>query len=289
MTSARAAWFCGAMTCTPATPGVSANSRMSSMQIFIPSDLGSAERSSRVMIPSGISVPYSFSFQIEQARRIAAYYAGIHAKLGLDEIGARLQFGEQPVGTPAGGRIDRDFRRAEDEFHGAFDLGPCRQPMLRAHPVRHREQARGIEIENRFGVRLIARLRIVPAQREHVPDAERRGAEQLALQRDPVAVAAGELQDRLDAVSHEKVRSGEAGHMRPGARSVGHVDRGREAAQRERPVDEFGGIARNRRCKLGGDHEAPATQLSLQFACGVSRRLFLRGQIHVRFRSQARV
>jgi len=42
---------------------------------------------------------------------------------------------------------------------------------------------------------------IVAAQRENIADAERRGAEQLALKRDAVAVAAGDLQNRLDAAS----------------------------------------------------------------------------------------
>ena len=61
------------------------------------------------------------------------------------------------------------------------------------------DQRARIEIEHRLGVGLVARARIVAAQHQQIADAERRRAEQIALQREPVAVAAGELQHRLDA------------------------------------------------------------------------------------------
>ena len=40
------------------------------------------------------------------------------------------------------------------------------------------------------------------------------------LQRQPIAVAAGHLEDRIDAALHEKVRRGEAGEVHLGAGAV---------------------------------------------------------------------
>ena len=75
-----------------------------------------------------------------------------------------------------------------------------RQLAVVAHGDRHLRQADGVEIEHRLGLGLVALGRIVALEREQVSDAERRGRHQVALQRDPIAVAASELKDRLDAV-----------------------------------------------------------------------------------------
>ena len=62
-----------------------------------------------------------------------------------------------------------------------------------------REQRVGIQVEDRLGIGLIAGARIVAPQRQHVAHALCGGADQQTLQRDAIAVAAGELQHRLDA------------------------------------------------------------------------------------------
>src|SRR6185503_17535695 len=49
--------FIGAMTCAPATPGISASSRSTSAQMRRPSSFGSAALSSRSTIESGTMVP----------------------------------------------------------------------------------------------------------------------------------------------------------------------------------------------------------------------------------------
>ena len=79
-------------------------------------------------------------------------------------------------------------------------LLPRRQLALVAQPARGFQQLPRIEIEHRLGVGLIAGRRIVAAQDQQIAHAGRGGGEQLALQRDAVAVTAGELQDRLDAL-----------------------------------------------------------------------------------------
>ena len=143
--------------------------------------------------------------------------------------------------------------------------------MLRAHLLRGCEQGRRIQVENGLGVGLVAELRVVAAHRENIAYAERRGPEQLGLQRNAVPVATGDLQNGLDAASHQKVRRRETRHVRSRSRAVGHIDRGGEPAQRERVVDEFGGVGGHRRGKLGGDDETSVLQVPLQLADGATR------------------
>ena len=97
-----------------------------------------------------------------------------------------------------------------------------------------------------------------------MPSATR--ADEIALQRDAVAVAAGHLQDRLDAVCEQEMRRRDAREMRLGAGAVGDVDRGGDALERQRAGDEGGGIGRDRRRQLGGDDEASAVEFALERA-----------------------
>src|SRR5947207_2278026 len=145
MTAGISAKFIGAMTCAPATPGISASPCSTSMQIWRPSRRGSAAFSRRATCASGMIVPKSFS------------------------------------------RIQR--------------------------------------------------------------------AEQVALQREPVPVAARHLEDGLDAALHEEVRRRQAREMHLGARAIGDVDRGGQALERHRPPQKFGRIGGNRWCNFGGNDE----------------------------------
>jgi hypothetical protein len=95
-------------------------------------------------------------------------------------------------------------------------------------------------------------------------DAERRRAEQVALQRDAVAIAAGHLKDRLEAALDQEVGRGQAGEMHLRARSIGHVDRGGEALERQRAPQELRRVGRDGGRDLSGDDELPAAQPRLQ-------------------------
>ena len=99
---------------------------------------------------------------------------------------------------------------------------------------RGRDQRAGIEIEHRLGVGLVAGGRIVAAQHQEIADAERGGAEQVALQRQAVAVAAGQLEHRLDAVLPQDRRRGERAQMRTRAGAVGDIDGIGQALERQR-------------------------------------------------------
>ena len=94
---------------------------------------------------------------------------------------------------------------------------------------------------------MVASLRVVAGENEEVLDAERGGAHQLALQRDAILVAAGELQHRLDAGVEEKARRGERRHMGAGAGAVGDIHRVGQAFERQGLAHEFLPVERHRR------------------------------------------
>ncbi|OGA13231.1 MAG: hypothetical protein A3D95_05000 [Betaproteobacteria bacterium RIFCSPHIGHO2_12_FULL_69_13] len=138
--------------------------------------------------------------------------------------------------------------------------------------MRHFQETAGVEVVHRLRVRLVSGHRLVAAEHQHVADAERRGAQQVALQRDAVAVAAGHLQDRLDPGAREEIRADQAGQVCLRARAVGDVHRGRQPFQRCRAGDELGRVGRDGRSDFGGDDEVAAAQPRLQIAgCGVAR------------------
>ena len=146
----------------------------------------------------------------------------------------------------------------------AGDLAAGRQFAGVAQPPRGLQQLARIEIEHRLGVGLIAGARIVAAQHQQIAHAGRRRAQQIALQRDAVAVAAGELKDRLDALLDQHRRRRHRAKMRPRAGAVGDVDGIGEAFQRQRLGEQFVAVGGDRRRHFRGDDEALGAQLVLQ-------------------------
>ena len=100
----------------------------------------------------------------------------------------------------------------------------------------------------------------IPAQGQDRPHAERPRSEQVGLERHDVAVAAGELEDRLDALVDQQHRAGHGGELDRGGLVVGHVDRvdrpGERAGARAHDV----GVRVARRPELRGDDEATRRQ-----------------------------
>ena len=121
-----------------------------------------------------------------------------------------------------------------------------------------------IEIEHRLGIGLIAGARIVAAQHQQIAHADRRRAQQVALQRDAVAVAAGELEDRLDPCSTSSRRRGHRAEMRPRAGAVGDVDGVGQALERQRLGEQFVAVGGHRRRHFRGEHKAPGAQIVLE-------------------------
>ena len=141
----------------------------------------------------------------------------------------------------------------------AADLAAGRQFGRVAQEARGLQQLARIEIEHRLGVGLVAGRRIVAAQHQQIAHAGGGRGHQVALQGDAVAVAAGELKDRLDALGRQHGGGGDGGKMRAGAGAVGDVDRVGEAFERQRLGEQVGAVEGYRRRHFGGEHEAAGT------------------------------
>ena len=139
----------------------------------------------------------------------------------------------------------------------AGDFASRRQRAFVAQPARGLDQRGRIDVEHRLGVGLVAGFRIVAGEEEEVADAERGGAHHLALQRDAVLVAAGDLQDRLDLHADEDGGGRKRRHMGAGAGAVGDVDRVGEPLQRRRLAAQVLRVGRHRRGDFRG-HDEPA-------------------------------
>ena len=87
------------------------------------------------------------------------------------------------------------------------------------------DEADGVDVEDRRGVGVVAELGRVAGEAEDIAQADRRCAKQVGLDAENVAVAAGVVQDRLDAGVLLNLDAEALGaHARRGAGRVGHVD-----------------------------------------------------------------
>ncbi len=129
-----------------------------------------------------------------------------------------------------------------------------------------------VEVEHGLGLRVVAGLHAVARQAQHVADAHRRAAEDVALDRDAVLVAAGDLHDRRVADARQQRADGEARHVAVGAAAVGRVDRVDVAVEHARALVDLFGIGRVRRRQLRRDGERAGAQHALETAGrGVAR------------------
>ncbi len=190
-----------------------------------------------------------------EPRHVTAGDACIHAELRLRKLRAGCDLRGQSLGLPSRRRIDRAVGGAEEKLGLPADFLAARQLASVTQLARGLEQLPRVEIEHRLCVRLVAGRRIVAAQHQHVAHAKRRGAHQLALQADAIAVAAGELKDRLDPLFHQNAGRCHRAKMRPRACAIGNVHRIGEAFQRQRLVEQLVARKRNRRRDLGRQNE----------------------------------
>ena len=122
-------------------------------------------------------------------------------------------------GAPVAGRREGIVGGAEEHVRRVGDLAAAQEPMLVAQRARDLEQRHAVEIEHRLRLRMVARLHAVAGQAQHVAHAHRGAAEDVALDRDAVAVAAGDLHDRRVADARQQRADGEARHVAVGAAS----------------------------------------------------------------------
>jgi hypothetical protein len=110
-----------------------------------------------------------------------------------------------------------------------------------AHDV---DQTDGVHVKDCGGVRIVAQLGRVAGEAQNVVQADGRSSQQVRLNRKQIAVAAGVMQNRLNAgvllnLDAEALRA----HAGRGARRVGHVDGVHaELRQQLRALDLLGAV-----------------------------------------------
>ena len=110
-----------------------------------------------------------------------------------------------------------------------------------------------IEIENRFRLRVIAERDMVAGKRQDVADAESSGPEEVALERQPVPVPAGQLENRFNPFPYQKGSSCQGGNPHVGPLVVRDIDGINKAAQSPGLFQELPAIASLGGTDLGSD------------------------------------
>ena len=161
--------------------------------------------------------------------------------LGLNELRAGRDFLGETLRTPGmwqGGGIlggTQEYARCEADLTAALEV------MLVAQGARDVEQGDTVEVEYGLRLGMIAGLHAVAGQAQHIADAHRRAAQDVALDRNPVLVATRDLHDRRVADARQQRTDREARHMAVGAAAIGGIDRIDEPVEHARtPVDIFG-------------------------------------------------
>ena len=141
-----------------------------------------------------------------------------------------------------------------------------RQLALVANRRRRAHQRARIEIKDRFGVWLIARLRIIACQYQHIAYAIGGRTNQLTLQCNPIAIPAGQLEYGINAVSQQYGRGNDGVQMRACAGPIRYVYRIGKARERLGLCEQIGGVARQRRRHFRSQAEFSCSQRRLQGA-----------------------
>ena len=88
-----------------------------------------------------------------------------------------------------------------NRFGATSSLRPEAKVAAVAHAAGDAQQRDRIEVEHRLGLRVVALADVVAGQAEDIAHAQGGRAQDVALQRDAIAVAAGDLADRREAGS----------------------------------------------------------------------------------------
>ena len=147
---------------------------------------------------------------------------------------------------------------------GVVSLRPERN-RLSSRIIRMTESSEiEVEIEDGLGLRVVAALHAVAGEAEHVADVERSRAQNRALDRDAVIIAAGDLQHRRIADAGQDGADGDARHVAMRARAVGGVDAVDPALVSLSGLAYVVGVGRIGRAELRGDREFATPQHALE-------------------------
>ena len=279
-----------AITCTPATPLIARISRIRSMHTRRPSRAWSCAPATRRMISSGMWTPgtcvriHSAAFaersgptptrmnarsskpSSSDSRHERLEPRHVVAVLRLDELRARGDLLREPVRPPVERRRERILGRAEEHARRERDLAAALEAVLVAQRPADVEQRDAVEIEHGLGLRMIAVGDTVAGEAQHVAHAHRRAAEDVALDRDPVAVAARDLHHGRIADARQQRAHGEARHVAVGAAAVRRVDRVDVAVEHASAAIDVFRIRGIRGVELGRYRERSGAQQALEAA-----------------------
>ena len=180
----------------------------------------------------GIRSQFAGGLRITDAETVEVVEMVLAGSINKQLVGFINEAGGKAIGLPAIRRIDRHIGGADKEISLAAEPAAVRQRALVAQPACGVDQRPRIDVEYRLGIRLIAGFGIVAREQEQIADAERGCAHHLALQSEPVLVAAGHLQDRFDTGLQQQARARQRAHMGAGAGTVGDVDGVGQALER---------------------------------------------------------
>ena len=169
-------------------------------------------------------------------RRSKTGWVMAYSRAGLDFVVEAAQFvldvGHAGIGGDADGEVGA----------GADGVGADVEAVVEA--ADDVDQADGVDVEDGSCVRIVAQLGRIAGEAEDVVQADGRGAEQVRLNAEDIAIAAGVVENGFDAgvllnLDAEALRA----HARRGAGRVGHVD-GVDAELRQdaRALDLLGAV-----------------------------------------------
>ena len=135
-----------------------------------------------------------------------------------DEIRAGIAFRGQIHRGPAGLGVEHGGRRPDQE------VGNERHVPGVLQSARERHEFPGVRVEDAAHLGLHALRDPVSPHHEDAADAECDGADQVALQRDAVSVAAGHVQDGVDSPAREQGCGSDTRHVHLGPGIVGYLN-----------------------------------------------------------------
>src|SRR5512133_1463520 len=127
----------------------------------------------------------------------ALEHLGPVADLQLQEARAGACLHERALDAVVDGRRPGVLDGADEEARRGVER-PAGQVAAVGQHARECDELGAVEVEDALGLGLVAGADVVAGQRGHVLDAVHRRAHEVGLQREPIAVAADELHDRLD-------------------------------------------------------------------------------------------
>jgi hypothetical protein len=190
-------------------------------------------------------------------------HLGPVADLQLQEARAGACLHQRALDAVLDRRRGRVLDGAEEQPRRGLQRAPGEVAALGQH-AGHGEELRAVEVEDAPGLGLVPGRHVVAGEGDHVLDAVHRGADDVGLQREPIAVAADELHDRLDAALLQSDRHRERRGVRVRGRVVGRVDRVEPVPHgRQLAAHLAEAVAIDRR-HLGRDHALAGAQLVLK-------------------------